>query len=60
MYLEGMLKTNNIYQLVKTFREAIDKAYEDDRFKRYPFNRFPKECCSHVSDLLYYYLLKMV
>lgn len=44
--------------LVKQFREALDKAYNSGKFKKLPFSRFPNDCCSHVSDLLYWYLLK--
>ena len=46
-----------IYSLVNQFREALDKAYNEDKFKKIPFSKFPNDCCSHVSDLLYWYLL---
>lgn len=46
-------------RLVRDFRNAIDIAWEKDRFLRiYPFNRFPDDCCGHASDLLCQYLLE--
>lgn len=46
-------------RLVGDFRNAIDLAWEEDRFLRFlPFNRFPRECCEHASDLLCQYLLE--
>lgn len=46
-------------RLVRDFRNAIDSAWEEGRFLRLaPFNRFPRECCEHTSDLLCQYLLE--
>lgn len=46
-----------LFDLVKNFRECIDKAKDYGDFKNLcPFDKFPNECCGHVSDLLANYL----
>lgn len=52
-------RMKKLERLVRDFRNAIDSARDDDRFLRLaPFNRFPRECCGHASDLLCQYLLE--
>ena len=44
--------------IANTFRQAIEKACDDGRFTKYPFNAFPYECCDDTSMLLGRYFLE--
>ena len=49
---------NDLKELVLSFREAIQKAYDLDEFKNdFSFNAFPRGCCGDSCDLLGQYLL---
>ena len=42
---------NEIKYLAQKFRNALDKAFPPYNQEKYPFDRFPKECCDDVCDL---------
>ena len=44
--------------IANSFRQAIEKACDDGRFTKYPFNAFPYECCDDTSMLLGRYFLE--
>lgn len=46
-----------INKLVNQFRNAIDKAVDNNEFQDDTFSEFPKGCCGDTSDLLAHYLL---
>ena len=41
-----------IEKIARNFRKAIEKACNDGRFTKIPFNRFPFNCCDDTSILL--------
>lgn len=42
----------DLFCLVKLFWEAIERAYENDEFNKWPFCQFPDGCCGQASDIL--------
>lgn len=48
---------SKMYELVENFRNAIEKAKKDGKFRDTNFARFPVRCCGDCSDLLGEYLL---
>ena len=41
-----------IERIARQFRNALDAAWEDDKFRNlYPFNNFPNDCCGHALCL---------
>lgn len=42
----------NLYHLVESYREAIERAHENNKFYKWPFNSFPDGCCGSASDIL--------
>jgi hypothetical protein len=54
-----MIENNDIEQLIRNFRKAIEYAKNEGEFRGIsPFNNFPKGCCDDVCDLLAEYLLE--
>lgn len=50
---------DNIMQLVKQFRDAIDSAKAAGEFQKdYSFYNFPRGCCGDTCDLLAQFLLE--
>lgn len=44
--------------LAQKFRKALEKAFPPHNGEKYPFDRFPKECCDDVSDLFGQFLFE--
>ena len=45
------MNINKIRKLATDYRKAVDIAFENNAFNKYPFNRFPRECCDDMCDL---------
>lgn len=49
---------NKLYEIAKSFREAIERAIKFGDLTEIDMQKFPVGCCSYASDLLQRYLIE--
>lgn len=47
-----------IEKIAISFRKAIEEAHNHSEFQKYPFNKFPNDCCDDTSVLLGQFFLE--